>query len=81
MFRLSASLANRLAYRVKFAVIGALVAAGYDGYMNWEFCHPARKNGKPADINYVHNQTRLALEYMRSLRAEILQQTQSVAAS
>ena len=50
------------------AYVGALVASGYDGYIDWEFCHPATENGKPADINYVHNQTRLALEYMRGLR-------------
>jgi sugar phosphate isomerase/epimerase len=54
------------------AYVGALVASGYDGYMDWEFCHPAMENGKPADINYVHHQTRLALEYMRGLRAEVL---------
>jgi sugar phosphate isomerase/epimerase len=52
------------------AYVDALVASGYDGYMDWEFCHPALKNGKPADIHYVHEQTRLALEYMRALRAD-----------
>jgi sugar phosphate isomerase/epimerase len=52
------------------AYVDALVASGYDGYMDWEFCHPALENGKPADINYVHEQTRLALEYMRALRAD-----------
>ncbi len=51
------------------AYVEALVASGYDGYLNWEFCHPAMENGKPAGIEYVHNQTRLALEYMRALRA------------
>ena len=53
------------------AYVGALMASGYDGYIDWEFCHPAMENGQPADINYVHNQTRLALEYMRGLRAEV----------
>jgi sugar phosphate isomerase/epimerase len=51
------------------AYVEALVASGYDGYLDWEFCHPAMENGRPAGIEYVHNQTRLALEYMRALRA------------
>jgi sugar phosphate isomerase/epimerase len=62
------------------AYVRALVASGYDGYIDWEFCHPAMENGKAADINYVHNQTRLALEYMRGLRAEALQGARTVAA-
>ena len=52
------------------AYVEALVASGYDGYLDWEFCHPALENGKPAGIEYVHNQTRLALEYMRKLRED-----------
>ncbi len=51
------------------AYVDALVASGYQGYINWEFCHPALENGAPAGIDYVHNQTRLALEYLRALRA------------
>jgi sugar phosphate isomerase/epimerase len=50
------------------AYVDALVAAGYTGYLDWEFCHPALENGRPAGIDYVHNQTQMALEYMRSLR-------------
>jgi len=57
---------RRVAYP---AYVEALVASGYDGYLDWEFCHPALENGRPAGIEYVHNQTRLALEYMRNLRA------------
>ena len=30
------------------------------------------ENGKIAGIEYVHNQTRLALEYMQTLRANAL---------
>ena len=45
-----------------------LVKAGYDGYINWEFCHPAKENGAFAGIDYVHNQTEMALEYLRGLR-------------
>jgi sugar phosphate isomerase/epimerase len=55
------------------AYVSALAAMGYEGYMNWEFCHPARENGRPADIQYVHNQTRMALEYMSALRSEVQQ--------
>ena len=52
------------------AYLEALAAAGYDGYVNWEFCHPAIEDGKPAGIDYVHQQTRLAMEYLQKLRAE-----------
>jgi sugar phosphate isomerase/epimerase len=62
------------------AYIRALVESGYEGYLDWEFCHPARQNGMPAGIDYVHRQTQMALEYMRALRAEALQATQAVAA-
>jgi len=50
--------------------VEALVASGYQGYMDWEFCHPAISQGRPAGIDYVHDQTRLALEYMRQLRSQ-----------
>jgi sugar phosphate isomerase/epimerase len=62
------------------AYVAALIASGYDGYIDWEFCHPAMENGKPAGIDYVHNQTRLALEYMRGLRAEVVQGAQTATA-
>jgi sugar phosphate isomerase/epimerase len=52
------------------AYFEALAASGYGGFVNWEFCHPALENGKPAGIEYVHNQTRMALEYMNQLRAD-----------
>ncbi|MDX2153718.1 MAG: sugar phosphate isomerase/epimerase family protein [Bryobacteraceae bacterium] len=51
------------------AYVAALVENGYQGYVNWEFCHPAMDNGQPAGIEYVHNQTRLAHEYLSTLRA------------
>jgi sugar phosphate isomerase/epimerase len=54
------------------AYFDALAAAGYDGFLDWEFCHPAMENGRFAGIDYVHKQTRLALEYMRNLRASAL---------
>ncbi len=52
------------------AYLEALAAAGYEGYVNWEFCHPAIEDGKPAGIDYVHQQTGLAMEYLQKLRAE-----------
>jgi len=56
---------RRVAYP---AYVDALVAAGFTGYLDWEFCHPAIENGRPAGIDYVHNQTEMALEYMRAIR-------------
>jgi len=52
------------------AYVQALVASGYDGFMNWEFCHPAMQFGRRAGIDYVHRVTREALQYMKTLRAE-----------
>ena len=52
------------------AYIKALVASGFEGCVDWEYCHPATENGKPAGIEYVHEQTRMALEYLRKLRAD-----------
>ncbi len=57
---------RRVAYP---AYIDALVASGFEGYIDWEFCHPAMENGKPAGIEYVHRQTELALEYLKKLRS------------
>jgi sugar phosphate isomerase/epimerase len=51
------------------AYVAALVESGYTGFMNWEYCHPAKRNGQPAGIEYVHEQTQMALEYMKHLRA------------
>ena len=51
------------------AYVDALVANHYQGYMNWEFCHPGLENGKPVGIEYVHRQTEMAREYLASLRA------------
>ncbi len=50
------------------AYVEALVAGGYKGYMNWEFCHPGLENGRPAGIDYVHRQTEMAFEYLSALR-------------
>jgi len=51
------------------AYVDALVANRFQGYMNWEFCHPGLENGKPVGIEYVHRQTEMAREYLAGLRA------------
>lgn len=58
------------------AYVEALVASGYKGYMNWEFCHPALENGEPVGIEYVHRQTEMAREYLAGLRAGAEQKLQ-----
>jgi len=65
---------RKVAYPAYFE---ALAESGYGGYIDWEFCHPALENGKPADINYIHNQTRMALDYMRALRARAVERAKS----
>jgi sugar phosphate isomerase/epimerase len=50
--------------------VNALVASGFDGFMNWEFCHPAMQYGQRTGIDYVHRVTREALEYMKRLRSQ-----------
>jgi len=61
------------------AYVDALVSAGYQGYIDWEFCHPALENGRPAGIDYIHNQTRMAFEYLSALRAAAEQKALSTA--
>ncbi len=63
------------------AYIEALVSSGYQGYVDWEFCHPALENGKPAGIDYVHDQTRMAHEYLTQLRATAEEKAASAVAS
>jgi sugar phosphate isomerase/epimerase len=63
------------------AYIDALVAAGYQGYIDWEFCHPALENGRPAGIEYTHNQTRMAFDYISSLRAAAEERAKAVGAA
>lgn len=58
---------RRIAYP---AYVSALIKSGFTGYINWEFCHPAKKNGQFAGIDYVHDQTRMAVEYLKRLRAD-----------
>ena len=63
------------------AYVDALVASGYQGYMNWEFCHPGLEKGKPVGIEYVHNQTQMAVEYLSVLRASAEQKAKTAVAS
>ena len=42
---------RRVAYP---AYVDALVEQGYEGYMNWEFCHPALQEGAPAGSRTSH---------------------------
>lgn len=60
---------RRIAYP---AYVRALIQNGYTGYINWEFCHPATKDKQFAGIDYVHEQTQMALEYLQNLRAEAM---------
>lgn len=62
------------------AYVDALVASGYKGYMDWEFCHPGLENGKPVGIEYVHRQTAMAFEYLSTLRAAAEQKVQETVA-
>ena len=59
------------------AYVAALVSAGYQGYIDWEFCHPALEDGRPAGIDYVHNQTRMAFEYLSALRVAAEQEAEA----
>ena len=60
---------RKVAYPAYFE---ALASIGYQGYINWEFCHPALENGQYAGLDYVNDQTQMALEYMRELRQNAL---------
>jgi len=47
--------------------IKVLKESGYNGYMNYEFCHQALENHQPAGIEFIDKHTKYALEYMRNL--------------
>jgi len=48
------------------AFLRAMNEIGYDGYLCYEFCHPAvDKMHNPMGIELIHEQTAMALEYLR----------------
>jgi sugar phosphate isomerase/epimerase len=48
--------------------IRALKEAGYEGYINYEFCHMPFQGGKVLGYNdYIEDQIRLAQKYFRNL--------------
>jgi len=50
------------------AFIRALKKHGYQGYLNYEFCHMPFQNGKVLGYNdYIRNQIRLARLYFEKL--------------
>jgi hypothetical protein len=49
--------------------------------MDWEFCHPGLENGRPVGIEYVHNQTQMAFEYLSALRAAAEEKAQAAMAA
>jgi sugar phosphate isomerase/epimerase len=50
------------------AFIRALKTSGYDGYLSYEFCHPALdQRGEVQGLAYVDEQAQLAFEYLRDL--------------
>ena len=49
------------------AFIHEMKRVGYDGYLSFEFCHPAAVNSDIVGIEYVDEQTQLALEYTLDL--------------
>lgn len=59
--------------------VAAMIEQGFTGFMNWEYCHPAKRNGQDAGIEYVHEQTTMALEYMKGLRTAALKETTAAA--
>jgi sugar phosphate isomerase/epimerase len=53
------------------AEVRGLLEIGYRGYFGYELCHPLPViDGKTVGIEYVHENARLAAEYMRGVIAE-----------
>ena len=52
------------------AFIHALKEVGYQGYINYEFCHMPFYDGKVLGFDYVDRQVELAQRYLRKLIAE-----------
>jgi sugar phosphate isomerase/epimerase len=52
------------------AEVEGLLETGYRGYFGYELCHPLVVDGKTPGVEYVHENARLAAEYMRGVIAE-----------
>lgn len=53
------------------AEVRGLLEIGYRGYLGYELCHPLPVvDGRTVGVEYVHENARLAAEYMRSVIAE-----------
>jgi len=53
------------------AEVEGLLGIGYRGYFGYELCHPLPVvDGKTVGVEYVHENARLACEYMRGVIAE-----------
>ena len=53
------------------AEVSGLLEIGYQGYFGYELCHPLPVvDGKTVGVEYVHENARLAAEYMRGVIAE-----------
>ena len=49
------------------ALIRTLKEIGYNGYINYEYCHVPFRNGKVLGFDYIKQQIRLAQIYLRNL--------------
>ena len=57
------------------AEVSGLLEIGYQGYFGYELCHPLPViDGKTVGVEYVHENARLAAEYMRGVIAEAKKQ-------
>lgn len=57
------------------AEVSGLLEIGYRGYFGYELCHPLPVvDGKTVGVEYVHENARLAAEYMRGVIAEATRQ-------
>jgi sugar phosphate isomerase/epimerase len=60
------------------AEVQGLLESGYRGYFGYELCHPLPVvDGKTVGVDYVHENARLAAEYMRGVIAEAKKQRQA----
>ena len=51
------------------AFIREMKRIGYDGYLSYEFCHPAMIGPDLAGVDYIDEQAQMALEYTKGFIA------------